>query len=968
MEPWRGHPSVPHLGGDRHPMLNLNRRLETYLGRVQLLEEENALLAGEIRGLRRGDRGASARRGALEEGLRRARLEADAAWRERVHAELEAGRAAEELHALELQRQEEARARAEARRELEESRKQLEEEQRAHVWLREKVGELEQEIRHLVGTHREEVAHLEAAFTRSRAARGPALPQRGPQALDLLQLGQEYSLRASRAWQEAAEAHRGQFSRLEESLSEARGRLTRVCRERSESQLKLWALEKETTSARHLRTLLETTAAQRAEGHSQEIQHLQERSARLQAEKQELDQQMHLLLLQSRGLQQHQASLGLEVVTYRALLKSGGLGGDVPLLLGGDVPLLLGGDVPLLHRRRHICITDVVPGPWGVKTNHKTQLSAGHRTTSLPSVGGRGPTAIWSRTPATRAEPPKTTWSLQTSETTYPKIVQDGAVESFRPQEVHEEVTYAEPLSPPNEQEPETTAGDTEGDEDWDEESGLGTQPPPSDEIRELQTTPNSTLRSVTMTREACGFSDGDAPPQITAWPQEEFIGRAGERVQEETEEVIEPNSDSRTSRPMSDWEPEESLFDKTGNISKEDAAEMRQEVSCAIDRNNGSEIEDKLYPDGEEMDTWDSVMERKVDLKTGKGTTNDEEKGQRAEPEEDISAREQKHEKTGIGSDFAASVDQHNETSSKTDTQGDDEQRGLFPGSEQDDDEEDSQNVSVSWRTELESDSYAQDNTLADTTPLIRYKSDETDAVAQAPREDESDSSEGEQERKFGETATWSEGKSKTFGTMEDLCEELEGEEYDLGSSPVGGHNAGGTASGGQSDAETEELSKSTTPTDICHGDELETDRLVEQELENLATESYSAHFAQHQVRESEDRKHLQSIDGKPEQEEAGMTRFTEPDARVHRQLAPSSTFTDPPHENLCVCDPPVGITLPRAEVQEDDHNASDVTEKHPGFADPIGGSEEINISEGPKSEVKVVHPAEESSASHEH
>lgn len=44
---------------------------------------------------------------------------------------------------------------------------------------------------------------------------------------------------------------------------------------------------------------------------------LQELSAGLQAEKEELDHQMELLLLESRGLQQQQTSLGLEVVTYR---------------------------------------------------------------------------------------------------------------------------------------------------------------------------------------------------------------------------------------------------------------------------------------------------------------------------------------------------------------------------------------------------------------------------------------------------------------------------------------------------------------------------------------------------------------------------------------------------------------------------------------------------------------------------
>lgn len=646
---------------------------------------------------------------------------------------------------------------------------------------------------------------------------------------------------------------------------------------------------------------------------------------------------------------------------------------------------------------------------WGVKTNEKTRLSAGHRTTSLPSVWGstgRGP-------PATLADPQGTTWKPQPWQTAYPKILQDGAVESFRPQEVHEEVTYAEPLSPPIEQEAQTTAGAAEGDE----ESGLGTQPRLGD------TTPNITPYPVRMREESCGFSDesdGDPPAErpsgkeeveemraeTSAWPREEFTGGGGEPVQEETsdvetEMVTEPNSDSRTSRPVS--EPEES-FCPTENIWKDDAAEMRQQTSCSLDRNHGAEVEDKLYPDGEEMDTWDSVTEGKVDLKTEKNTTNDEEKGQHAEPEEDISARDQKHEKTGIGSDF---VRQYHKASSKTHTQVDGEQRSLLPDNQRDDDEDDSENVSVSWRTELESDSYAQDNTLADTTPLIRYESDGADATTQASRVDEGDSSEGEQERKPGGTAMWSEGKSKTFGTMEDLCEEVEGEslheDFDLGSAPIGGHgetltghptlvSAGETVpkvSEGRSDAEAEELTKSTTATDMCSDEE--TDRLVEQELENIATENYRAHFAQQQVSGSEEMLHRQgrSIEEKTEQEEAGMPGST--DASVHRQPAPSTTFTDPPCENLYLWDSLVGITLPCAPVQEEDRSVpmathADATEDPPSFTDLISGPEGIHLSEDPKpglqvtadpghlqdvaapARVKEAQPAEASSVSHEH
>lgn len=259
-------------------MLNLNRRLETYLNRVKHLEEENALLTKEIQALRRSNHGASSRRKGLGEELRHARLEVDAAWKDRVHTEVEVGKLAEELQALDLQRQKETQAHAEAKMKVERSRKELEEERRAQIWLREKVSQLEHEMRHLIQTHQEDVAHLEATLTHSRATMPPTLAQRGNQTPNLLQLGQEYAQRANRAWQETAEAYQGQLAQLEESLNQTRSQLIQVGREKSESQQKLQALEKEIASAQDVRLHLEKTAAQQGHEYSQEIQQLQVRA------------------------------------------------------------------------------------------------------------------------------------------------------------------------------------------------------------------------------------------------------------------------------------------------------------------------------------------------------------------------------------------------------------------------------------------------------------------------------------------------------------------------------------------------------------------------------------------------------------------------------------------------------------------------------------------------------------------
>ncbi|XP_071757095.2 nestin [Centroberyx gerrardi] len=1034
-----------HLGEEKHQMLNLNQRLEAYLGRVKVLEEENELLHKEIQALRRSNQGASSRRTGLEKELRRARMEVDAAWRERDQTEMEVGSLTEELQALGLHGQREAEARMEARTKLEESRREMEEEQRAQIWLRETVNQLENEIQLMIQTHQEDVAHLEATLTHSRHA----MPPTHNQMPNLLQLGQEYSQRASRAWQEAAEAYQGQAARLEESLNQARSRLTQVGQEKSESQLKLQTLQKEIGSAQDTRLHLEKTAAQQRDRHNQEIQQLQEHLAGLEAEREELGRQIDRLLVDNRGLLQLKMSLGLEVATYRALLDNESLRGDISSV----------------NQPRNIYITDAVSSRRGVKENYQTQLSTSHKTTplsSVHSVRSRSKpamittTSIWTRRPVTLNETPEIYWkktienqigqetAKSTKSTTwatpYPKVLQSGTVEHFRPQEVHEEVTYAEPLSPPNEQEPlaeslvgsshrETTAGEKESEEDWSildagppeegpvvestvsyqVESGLSCEPPFNNEIRQHQyTVGNLTSYHVQMTEEPFGFSDEsgkDVPFEvpakkeemhephapIDAWVEKELMimGKEAEHVHEETsdsetEAVLEPTLESSTSSPASECEPEESMFDQPAEFSQEDisndvAGVISQQIRGSMARTNEKEFEDKLYPDGEEMDTWDSVIERKVDLKKDDGMKKDEIKTQHAEPEEDISAREPEHEEKEIREEVASIV-QHddNMTSSLIDTKLEgngqhalsDQEHVQLPDKdeEENDEEEDSQNVSVSWRTELESDSYAQDNTLADTRPLIRYKSDETDANTQASHMDESESSEGEEDKKDGETGSgiWSESKSKRFGTMEDLCEEAEGEaldeEYDLGYIHIEDRDVGHdrdisehatlendekSAEVEHSDEEMEELTKPVEPvvfSDVDYDEELESvDRLVEQELESLSTATYSAHFTQQQANESEAVLNLQEEE--EEEEEADKRRedmfsCAEPEVTAHHKLTSSTTVMDQPYEHLYFSDTSVEMlhtnALAEEEVQHKDQGTVDAPEKREEEEEP--------------------------------
>ncbi|KAM4735434.1 nestin [Anableps anableps] len=984
------HPN--HLGEEKQQMLNLNRRLETYLSRVKLLEEENEMLANEIKVLRHNSRGTLTRRRGLEEELRQARLEVDATWRERVLTEVEVEKLMEEIQALELQRQREAEAKMLAKTKMEQSRKELEDEQRAQIWLREKVNQLEHEMKFLIQTHEEDVTHLEATLTQSRAEMFPNQIQRSNQMPDLLKMGHEFSQKATRAWQEASEAYQGQLAQLEESLDQARSRLSQVCQEKRESQLKLQTLQKEIASAQDVKLHVEKTVAQRREEHCQEIQQLGEHLEELEVEKVELGQQIDHLLQENHSLIQLKMSLGLEVATYRALLDGESFGRNPALL----------------NKTRSISIRDAVLSPHGVTKNYPTQLSASLKTTYPSSIQGRAgstitATQILSRRSAALREPPKiyskptetAAVKSATLESPYPKIVQNGAAENFRPEDVHEKVTYAEPLSPPNEQEALDKMSE---DEDktvveaviesvvsHTAEFGLSRDLPLNEKAGNHQfTTPSPILCDVRMTELPCHFSDefvkdvafeGETKEENVQHPRVQADASTdAEHVQDETsdsetEAMLEPTFESRPSSPESECEPLESAFIQvTDNRTDEsilnvDAGVMRQESSSSTVEVNGREDEDKLYPDGEEMDTWDSVIERKVSERIDNGVKNEGNK-QHAEPEEDISAKEpEENRKIGQEGNMDFVLPQVDEGLHAMLEQ----EHVPPPEKENDGDEEDSQNVSVSWRTELESDSYAQDNTLADTRPLIRYKSDDTDANTQASHIDESESSEGEQEKKVGEAGngTWSDGKPKTFGTMEDLCEEVEEEtvddDYNLGYTHEDRDVDQGTKASeydilvndaemvegvvvsgveGHSEEETEELTGATVHTNVDYDEELETDRLVEQELENLSTDSYSVHFAHEQVTEDILEKSIKEMN---EQEATGDTSTCEPEMTVNYESVLSTAVISQGLARQLFSDPSVEKDLPSTLTEEAVKEQE--TEKTPGGS----SSETINSEFGP-------------------
>uniref|UniRef100_H3D624 IF rod domain-containing protein n=1 Tax=Tetraodon nigroviridis TaxID=99883 RepID=H3D624_TETNG len=913
-----------HLGEEKHQMLNLNHRLETYLNRVKLLEEENLLLAKEIQVLRCSSQHEVSQRKSLEKNLQQARQEVDSAWRERAHMELEVGRLMQELQDLDTQRQREAQAQAEANKMLELSRKELEEEQRAQVWLSKTAAQLQQEMRHLIQTHQEDVAHLEATLNQSRATRPPTVAPRAEQRANVLQLGQEYSQQTTRAWQEAAQAYQGQLAHLEASVNQARSHLMQVGQEKRESQLKLQVLEKEITTAQDLKMHLEKTAAQQGQNYSQQIQELQEHLVDLEEEKAELGRQINYLQLEKRDLLHVKTSLSLEVATYRALLDGEGLRGGATLV---NLP-------------GNISVPDAAFSPGGVQTGFRSRLPVGHKTTVLSSVHTHSPTASVgsSRKPAAVTEAPK---------------VPVGAPEPTegRAQPGHQEASVSELLPP--QQEVEVGADGGEEAEETVEQvvgsqvgSGLGSEAPPSRE----ESQPGSARPTPTPYHQAALLgkpAEETQEPRVPEGKAEEE-GGGGEQVQQEssdseTEALIEPNFESRTSSPLSEYEPEEGVF-PTATAAWQRAEPAEEGGSLAEKLQAAGD--DRLYPDGEEMDTYDSAMERK----TGVKTKEEEETRQHAEPEEDISAKEQRPEQTERRRDPIP-------------------RRAAIHSGADEEEEEDSQNVSVSWRTELESDSYAQDNTLADPRPLIRYRSEEADGASPG---DESQSSEEEQEE-AEETGRWSEDQAPRFGTMEDLCEEAEeeglDEEYDLGYRHADDRSPGQeaepdllldgaqevTREAGQRPSEdgTEEHLRPAGPAEVDH-EEAETEGFVEQKVEEMGRR-----FSQQQLSETENLGHLHHSD--PTQEQPANSRgFTEPtvaDAEVQPEeqepsgggeeqeervsmVTHAGPSTRPDPEEVSCSEEPDGLQPGAAEATLEDEGVSAQEERSP--AESVAASQD--------------------------
>ncbi|XP_077070622.1 nestin [Siphateles boraxobius] len=820
---------------EKYQMLELNQRLESYLGRVKLLEEENKLLREEIHTLK-SSRDPPGQHKAQEEALSQARRMMEEAWRKKDHVELEVENLMEDMEMVSIQRQKAKTAQAEAQRKLMERKKELEEERRAQIWLREKVGQLEKDLLLQMQVHQENMETLQASLKQTM----PVLmaPQH-TQSTSIPDLGQEYSHRAAQAWQEATNNYQRQFKRLEESLNQAKANMAKIQQEKREKQHQVQHLAKELESTKTKRQMLEKHVVQQREEQMRELQHLQAQIDALEMEKDSLGQQIDSMMVDRQNLLQVKMSLGLEVATYRALLDSEGLRIDRPKT----------------NKTNSAVFLDAISKPIGTHQTLQTIAASCHFSntvsTSHRSISSSR-TLLTSATPSwTQGTPQRTPTKISVPEKTGVHISEESknaaeeSVDYLQREKVHEDMAIASTL-PKTAAEPEPQLkpeGIKVEDEPKEFQKGQMVESKTdesalisvlADQPSSLSQTPETESWAGPFTDPAGVSEEGkdeevsvemariSHAPRVT-WEENKTVAEdeiedasemdvRSENISESyivahgdtddndtlTSSHISPNSNILVSSFLKQgalWdfsnqeEANEDLMrvdehDIVSNISEEVTEQMNSETEAEVDSINEWDRQEEIEPENEmNVRIPKSEVEEEGEMSIETELKNKTEEENVTEREEEIEVIERDSSVQDGGLDSPKNID-HQESMEKTvspakahSVQTVNEGCPLPEESELPEnlgDDDDSPNISASCRTDPgECDSYSQENTLADPRPLIQYKSDEeTDGNVQASHLI-GETSDSEDERERVDEGHLNESASKRFNTMEDLTEE---------------------------------------------------------------------------------------------------------------------------------------------------------------------------------------------------
>uniref|UniRef100_A0A8C1GIN2 Nestin n=1 Tax=Cyprinus carpio TaxID=7962 RepID=A0A8C1GIN2_CYPCA len=809
---------------EKYQMLELNQRLESYLGHVKLLEEENKLLREEIHTLK-SSKEPSGQRKAQEEALSQARRMLEEAWRKKDHVVLEVENLMEDIEVVSIQRQKAKNAKAEAQRKLMESRKELEEERRAQIWLREKAGQLEKDLLLQMQVHQENMETSQASLKQTKQVLMAPHPT---QTTSIPDLGQEYSHRAAQAWQEATNNYQRLFGRLEESLNQAKANMAKIHQEKRENQHQVQHLAKELESTKTKRQMLEKNVVQQREEHTQELQHLQAQVDALELEKDNLGQQIDSLMVDRQNLLQAKMSLGLEVATYRALLDSEGLRTDRPTTKKTSSAFFL----------------DVLSKPTGTRPASQTTaascnvsntVSTSHRSITSSRTLLTRATPSWSPTQGTPQRTPTRTSVTEKTEVHISEETEKAAEESvdhLQQEKVHEGMVLAITLpKTAAEPEPQLKPEDTEIKEDepiqfkkaqvveCKTDASALISVVSADQPSNLYQTPETESWAGPFTDPA-GDSEGgkDEDTKVSfemaqishapmvAWEENKTVAEDRKNDATEMDVRSENISESHTFACEDAWNDNETLksshisantsimgssfleqgtldlvgdfgyhedlmnvdkHDNVSNISEEGIEQMNSESDAAIDSINEWDRQEEIEPENEmKVVSPDSDEEEEDETNIVADTKDKKEDENVTEREEEIkviksdfsvldenSDHQESLEKTVLPTELHSDQTVNEEDYLPEESEGEEENQG---------EDDDSPNI-TSWRTDPgEYDSYSQENTIADTRPLIRYKSDEETNGNVLTSHLISETSDSEDEKERMEGGHWNDSASK--------------------------------------------------------------------------------------------------------------------------------------------------------------------------------------------------------------
>ncbi|TRY89443.1 hypothetical protein DNTS_016043, partial [Danionella cerebrum] len=733
---------------EKYQMLELNQRLESYLGRVKLLEEENKLLREEISTLKRTGEPPGQRK-AQEEALSQARRLTEEAWRKKDHVELEIENLMEDVEKVSIQRQKIKTAQDAARRKLTESKKDLEEEKRAQIWLREKVGQLEKDLLLHMQEHQENVEALQATLKQTKQVL--MMPHHATPT-SIPDLGQEYSSRAAQAWQEATNNYKKQTERLEESLNKTKVNMAKIHQEKRENQHQVQHLAKELESTKAKRQVLEKQVMMQREEQKCELQHLQAQVDSLELERDNLGQQINGLMFDRQNLLQVKMSLGLEVATYRALLDSEGLANDQPAthkntsasLLALSKPSGIQSPSRSTGESCHFSRT-VSPSHRSIRSSHTLLSSATPSSTASKGTLQKPQTEITEKMDDHRnrseqfeqfehrkkdlteesvdllPEEKDLTLEMKSAEDSDDIMVEDETKQFWNTQMV--ESVW---MSAPANFHVSEDAGDSEDGKDEDIEVSV--------EMARISHAPK-----VACEENKTGAKDEKGDDQLMS-SQHPITQGSPINEQGTLDLIAHLGCEAETFGDQMKVDE----VDTASDVGEDQVEQLNGEAAIEWDRQEETDAENETMLGVDETFVTDKKYE-----------TLQEQMEKEEETEREISLQDDGQESVNITDNVEKTFAEH--YLDQTENRPEDEQKNLC-------DEDDSPNISASLRSDAgECDS--QENTLADTRPLIRYKSDEE------PSQYIGEASDSEDDRI--DRGHWNEGTSKRFNTMEDLTEE---------------------------------------------------------------------------------------------------------------------------------------------------------------------------------------------------